>query len=79
MHDPFPSLWRDKLCRLPALNRFALPMSPNTDCELLTCIVCRRGEKDANEAPEWLVTMRNPGQRVVAGLHEACRARTEKP
>lgn len=77
MHDFFPSIWKDKIAALPCVATLALPIAPNVDAELLTCIVCNRGEGRAGEVPEWLLTMRNPNERKTVGLHERCRERSQ--
>ena len=55
-----------------------LRIEPNSDHERLTCFVCSRGESpNEHGPPEWLVHMRSPSMRIVTGLHEKCRAKSE--
>lgn len=66
--------WDDKISGLPHACRVVLPIEPNHDMEELTCMICNRGETGGpHQTPEWVVTLRAPGQRIVRGLHERCR------
>lgn len=73
MHDPFPSIWGDKIAALPPLTRVSLVLTPNTyPPDDVTCVACH------GERPEWLVTMRSRSATIIGGLHEECRRRSDK-
>ncbi len=76
MHDPFPSIWADRIARLPPVKTLSFTtLEPNRDAEDLSCVICG---KSHHIVPEWLVTMRSPHETLTRGLHEACRERHER-
>ncbi len=71
MHDPFPSIWGDKLRALPPATTATFAITPNAyPPEDVTCVACH------GRNPEWLLTMRTGSSTITSGLHEECRARS---
>jgi hypothetical protein len=72
MHDPFPSIWGDRIAALPPVEGVTLKLSPNIyPPDDVTCVACH------GRWPEWLVTMRTPSSTITSGLHERCREKSE--
>jgi hypothetical protein len=74
MHDPFPTVWGDKIAALPPLTSGTFKLTPNVyPPEDVTCVACH------GRGPEWLLTMRSPSATITSGLHEECRRRSQSP
>ena len=74
MHDPFPSIWADRMARLPAVTTLTIRIEPNRALDYeVTCMVCRRAGPC-----EWIALKRTANESIMAGLCESCRERTQR-
>lgn len=47
MHDPFPSIWADRIANLPPVKSLGFVIEPNRDAEELSCLICDSMDTDS--------------------------------